>query len=155
MYWTTLSLSRFLSSYDSRFSIEEDLNRIQQSTASVDDTRVEYILAAVDSARKAFPCRLAQRKNDNQQGSDLNVMLSGSDVGNQVNGRLDKWREENIPDVNGFVEDKVSKIYHTLIKLTSLRSRVVVVVMKCSVRESAHAQSICDQAPFLSSVLTP
>ena len=102
-----ISLSRFLSSYDSRFSIAEDLNRIQQSTASVDDTRVDYILTAVDSARKAFPCRLARRKNDDQQGSDLNVKLSGSDVDNHVNGRLDGWREEHIPDVNGFVEDKV------------------------------------------------
>ena len=107
LIFNLISLSRFLSSYDSRFSIAEDLNRIQQCTASVDDTRVDYILTAVDSARKAFPCRLVQRKNDDQQGSDLNVKLSGSDVGNHVNGRLDEWREENIPDVNGFVEDKV------------------------------------------------
>ena len=95
-----ISLSRFLSSYDSRFSIAEDLNRIQQSTASVDDTRVEYILAAVDSARKAFPSHLAQRKNDDQQGSGVDNHVN-------YNGRLDGWREEQISDVNGFVEDKV------------------------------------------------
>lgn len=98
MIFNLIQLSRFLSSYDSRFSIAEDLDRIQQSTASVDDTRVEYILAAVDSARKAFPCHLAQRKNDDQQGSGID---------NHVNGRLDGWREDQISDVNGFVEDKV------------------------------------------------
>ena len=68
---------------------------------------MDYILAAVDSARKAFPCHLAQRKKDNPQGSGVNVTLGGSDVGNHVNGRLDGWREKHISDVNGFVEDKV------------------------------------------------
>jgi len=64
---------------------------------------VDYILAGVDSARKAFPCHLARRKNDNQQGSGVNLALSGSDVDKHVNG----WTEEHISDVNGFVEDKV------------------------------------------------
>ena len=68
---------------------------------------MDYILAAVDSARKAFPCHLARRRNDDQQGSGANVTLSGSDVDNQLNGRLDGWTEEHIADVNGFVEEKV------------------------------------------------
>ena len=100
-------ISRFLSSYDSRFSITEDLNTIQQSTASVDDTRVDYILEAVGSARKAFPCHLAQRKNGDPQVKGLNVISSGSDVDNHVNGREDRHTEDYISDMNGFVEDKV------------------------------------------------
>lgn len=68
---------------------------------------MDYILAAVDSARKAFPCHLAQRKNVDPQGSGENFTLRGSDVDNQVNGRLNEWREERISDVNGFVEYKV------------------------------------------------
>ena len=109
-----ISISRFLSSYDSRFSITEDLNTIQQSVASVDDTRVDYILAAVDSARKAFPCHLAQRKNDHQQGGGLNVIPSSSDAENHVNSRVHRRTEEHISDVNGFVEDKVRRNFsHT------------------------------------------
>ena len=80
---------------------------MQQSTVSVDDTRADYILAAVNSARKAFPCHLAPRKNYDQQGSGPKGTLSGSDVDHPVNGRLDGWTEEHISDVNGFVEDKV------------------------------------------------
>ena len=98
---------RFLSSYDSRFSITEDLNTIHQSTASVDDTRVDYILEAVGSARKAFPCHLAQRKNGDPQGKDVNVPSTGSDVDNHVNGRVDRHTEDYVSDVNGFMEDKV------------------------------------------------
>ena len=100
-------ISRFLSSYDSRFSITEDLNTIQQSTASVDDTRVDYILEAVGSARKAFPCHLAQRKNGDPQEKDVNITSCGHDVDSHVNGREDRHTEDYISDMNGFVEDKV------------------------------------------------
>lgn len=103
-----LLIFRFLSSYDSRFSLREDLNRMQQSTASVDETRVDYILAAVDSARRAFPCRVTQRKIGNQAGSGPKVAVNGRDADNPVDGHLDKWTEENILDVNGFVDDKVT-----------------------------------------------
>ncbi len=81
---------------------------MQQSTASVDETRVDYILAAVDSARRAFPCRVTQRKAGSQAGSDPKVAVNGSSVTNPANGHSDKWTEESIADVNGFVEDKVT-----------------------------------------------
>ena len=105
----SLFIIRFLSSYDSRFSIKEDLNRIQQLTACVDDMRVDYILGAVDSARKSFPCHLTRRKNADENGSlsGSNVGPSTSDVDTPVNGRLDEWTEEHVANVNGFVDDKV------------------------------------------------
>ncbi|KAJ7376768.1 Activating signal cointegrator 1 complex subunit 2 [Desmophyllum pertusum] len=99
-----LSEKRFLSSYDSRFSIREDLNRMQKSKASVDETRVDYILAAVDSARKAFPCHLAQINNGGKQDSGPIVDLNDADK--SVNGRSDEWTEEHISDVNGFIKEK-------------------------------------------------
>lgn len=99
-----LSEKRFLSSYDSRFSIREDLNRIQQLTAGVDETRMDYILDAVDSARKAFPRHFSKRKNTDENGSTIGPGTSVVDT--PVNGRADEWTEEHVANVNGFVEDK-------------------------------------------------
>lgn len=99
-----LSEKRFLSSYDSRFSIREDLNRIQQLTASVDETRMDYILDAVESARKAFPRHFTKRKNTDENG--LTVGRSTNVVDTLVNVRADELTEEHFANVNGFVDDK-------------------------------------------------
>ena len=79
-----------------------------QSTASVDETRMDYILAAVDSARKAFPCHVTKRKHDNQAGSGPKAAFDRSDVDSPVNDHLGEWTEKHISDVNGFVEVKVT-----------------------------------------------
>ena len=84
------------------------MNRIQQLTAGVDETRMDYILDAVDSARKAFPRHFSKRKNTDENGSTIGP--STSVVDSPVNGRMDErteWTEEHVANVNGFVEDKV------------------------------------------------
>ena len=81
------------------------MNRIQQLTAGVDETRMEYILDAVDSARKAFPRHFSKRKNTDENGSTIGPSTSVVDT--PVNGRADEWTEEHVANVNGFVEEKV------------------------------------------------
>lgn len=81
---------------------------MQQSTVSVDDTRVDYILFAVESARKAFPCHLIRRKNDSQAGSGPHVGVNSGDDDHPAHDHLDRWTDEHVSDVNGFMEDKVT-----------------------------------------------
>jgi len=121
-----LSEKRFLSSYDSRFSIKKDLDRIQlQSSASLDETRVEYILAAVNSARKAFPSHLTKKKNGAKQENQLTAELSNGNSDVAVNGQFEEWTEEGATDVNGSVENEgaVSKTVSD-VELFSLVSHV-------------------------------
>ena len=96
---------RFLSSYDSRFNIKQSLDRLQQhSSVSLDDTRVQYILDAVDSARRAFPRHFNKKKKTVEQereSSKNGVVLA-------VNGQ--DWIDDCDAEKNGFVDEKVNII---------------------------------------------
>lgn len=106
--WVTIHflhfVIRFLSSYNSRFSIKRDLDRIQQQSPSLDETRVEFIMAAVDSAREAFPSHLSKKNNVAEQHHgptcDNNTVVT-------MNGQLEGWTEENAGDEKAFVEERV------------------------------------------------
>ena len=57
---------RFLSAYNARFSIEQDLDIIQSSRVAVDGERVRYILSAVDSVEHSYPSNLGRKKRHNK-----------------------------------------------------------------------------------------
>ena len=96
---------RFLSSYDSRFNIKQSLDRLQQhSSVSLDDTRVQYILDAVDSARRAFPRHFNKKKKIVEQERES----SKNGVALAVNGQ--DWTDDCDAEKNGFVDEKVNII---------------------------------------------
>ena len=103
---------RFISSYDSKFSIKQTLDKLEQlSSVSLDETRVQYILDAVDSARKAFPRQPSNKKKSVQQ--------------ERISHRKDTGQhctENDVSDQNGLVEERVSTIIKTLI-INSYSSR--------------------------------
>ena len=67
---------------------------------------MEYILAAVNSARKAFPSHLTKKKNGAKQENQLNAELSNGNSDVAVNGQFEEWTEEGATDVNGSAEVK-------------------------------------------------
>ena len=86
------------------------MDKIQRhSAASLDETRVEYILAAVDSARQIFPSHVIKKKNAAEEKHHSSTKLSGEDISVAVNGQLlEEWTEEDTTNVNGFMEKRVS-----------------------------------------------
>lgn len=98
-----LSEKRFLSSYDSRFNIKQSLDRLQQhSSVSLDDTRVQYILDAVDSARRAFPRHFNKKKKIVEQERES----SKNGVALAVNGQ--DWTDDCDAGKTGFVDEKIA-----------------------------------------------
>lgn len=91
-----LAEKRFVSSYDSKFSIKQTLDKLEQlSSVSLDETRVQYILDAVDSARKAFPRQPNSKKKSVQQ--------------ERISHRKDTGQhctENDVSDQNGLVEER-------------------------------------------------
>ena len=67
---------------------------------------MEYILAAVNSARKAFPSHLTKKKSGAKQENQLTAELSNGNSDVAVNGQFEEWTEEGVTDVNGSVEVK-------------------------------------------------
>ena len=68
---------------------------------------MEYILAAVDSARQIFPNHVIQKKNAAEQEHRSSTKLSGDDISVAVNGcQLEEWTEEDVTDENGLMAQK-------------------------------------------------
>ncbi|CAH3186731.1 unnamed protein product, partial [Porites evermanni] len=100
-----LSEKRFLSSYDSRFVIKEDLNRIQRCSVSTDETRVEYIMAAVESARRAFPNHVKRKENSTKPHSSTAAFGTENNVV-AVNGQFESWIEEDVREVKEVMDER-------------------------------------------------
>lgn len=100
-------LFRFLSSYDSRFVIKEDLNRIQRCSVSTDETRVDYIMAAVESARRAFPNHVKRTENSTKPHSSTAAFGTENTVV-AVNGQFESWMEEDVGEVKEVMDERVS-----------------------------------------------
>ena len=98
---------RFLSSYDSRFVIKEDLNRIQRCSVSTDETRVEYIMAAVESARRAFPNHVKRKENSTKPHSST-AAFGTENTAVAVNGQFESWIEEDVREVKEIMDERVS-----------------------------------------------
>lgn len=75
-------LPRFISWYDAQFSIENDLITIQSCPGStLDATRVEYIIQAIQSAHEAHPNKT--KKKDKKTKQSIEEVTSGE---REVNG---------------------------------------------------------------------
>ena len=64
-------------------------------------------MAAVDSARKAFPSHLARKKNGAESEHRQIEKLSSDNTCAAINGQFEDWTEEDGADVNGFLEERV------------------------------------------------
>ena len=124
---------RFVSSYDSKFSIKQTLDKLEQlSSVSLDETRVQYILDAVDSARKAFPRQSNNKKKSVQQ--------------ERISHRKDTGQyctENDVSDQNGLVEERVSTIIKTMIII------IIIIIIRNNSKESLFSGNCMDSKEVL------
>ena len=98
---------RFFSSYDAQFSIQGELAILQEATEGMDETRVDYIVAAVESARRTFPNLRNSEKNRLRQEKDVGPPTLPSNSTTSVASRLQEGSAEG-NTVNGLMtEDQV------------------------------------------------
>lgn len=74
---------------------------------STDETRVEYIMAAVESARRAFPNHVKRKENSTKPHSSTAAFGTENTVV-AVNGQFESWIEEDVGEVKEVMDERVS-----------------------------------------------
>ena len=74
---------------------------------STDETRVEYIMAAVESARRAFPNHVKRKEKSTKPHSSTAAFGSENTVV-AVNGQFESWIEEDVREVKEVIDQRVS-----------------------------------------------
>ena len=135
---------RFVSSYDSKFSIKQTLHKLEHlSSVSLDETRVQYTLDAVDSARKAFP-----RQSNNKKKSVQQERISHrKDTGQQCT-------ENDVSEQNGLVEERVSIIIKTMMMMIIIIIIIgiviiIIIVIRNNSKESLFSGNCMDSKEVL------
>ena len=89
---------------------------------SLDETRVQYILDAVDSARKAFPRQPINKKKSVQQ--ERISRRKDTDIHGQ------HCTENDVADQNGLVEERVSIIIKTMMMMVIIIIIIIIIIMQ-------------------------
>ena len=74
---------------------------------STDETRVDYIMAAVESARRAFPNHVKRKENSTKPHPSTAAFGTKNTVV-AVNGQFESWVEEDVGEVKEVVDERVS-----------------------------------------------